>query len=76
MKKFLMIVSIAAVLTGCCVEEPDPKSRREVFENCLKISAEARKSTGNYMTNDDEDFDEVVKECGIQSYNLSNMVCK
>lgn len=59
-KGFMILMSVL-ILTGCD-RVIDKKVEAEVFDKCLMRAAEARKGT-SYTTHDDEDYDEVIREC-------------
>lgn len=50
-----------------CKSRSDPSVRQRIFMECLTLASEARKGT-SYTTNDDEDFDEVIKACENAAY--------
>lgn len=52
---------LTLMLTGCD-RVVDKKVEAEVFDKCLMRAAEARKGT-SYTTHDDEDYDEVIRQC-------------
>ncbi len=56
--------------TPTCEARLDQKLRAELFDKCLTRAAEARKGT-NYTTNDDEDYDDVIDECGTQALRMA-----
>lgn len=64
----MRILILLLFLTGCY--EYDRKLQAEVFDKCLMRAAEAR-SGGDYTTHDDEDFDEVVKQCSYAAGNMA-----
>ncbi len=81
MKEKLKLLAILFLITACdnrpldsCRLEVNWRVnqtlRAELFDKCLLRASEARKSV-NYTTNDDEDYDEVVSQCGNQAYLIS-----
>ena len=68
MKKFLIIAGL--LLTGC--SETDNKLWAELFDKCLMRAAEARKGV-NYTTNDDEDYDEVIRVCSDRTHSMATI---
>ena len=79
----LLLSSVVLVTTSACYNsegewcqlEVNQVERREIFKECLGISASARKGV-NYTTHDDEDWDSVVSKCGSQATMMSyNYTC-
>lgn len=77
-----LLIIIVLLLTGCgekcrwTVAADKRDKQAELFDKCLVRAAEARQGV-SYTTNDDEDYDEVIKECYRASNNiLSERVCK
>ncbi len=73
--KLFIILPPLLLLSAClddasCFAESDQKLRAKLFDNCLRLATDGRKGR-DYITNDDEDFDEVIKECGSQAYKMS-----
>ena len=84
MKKIL-IITTCILLGGCgeevpyCEKEYKPiicelnSDRRSIFNECLdKLQFMRSTQGGNYTTNDAENLDEAIAECGIQSYSVAN----
>ena len=72
--RFLIILLLLASCDMCDFKgnwRNDRKVQAEVLDKCLTRAAEARKGS-NYSTEDDEDYDEVIYECGRQADIISN----
>lgn len=83
MKKSILLIGLL-FLAGCDVFKPEKPScewetnqtlRAQLFDKCLARAADARKGK-SYTTNDDEDYDEVIKACDDATYGMSRFCVK
>lgn len=62
-KSLFLLVSIVPLLTACgCGYESDDDLSIELYRECIQLLSESHRGAP-YTTDDDEDYDEAIREC-------------
>ena len=74
--KIILLLAVLLSLAACdpnemdCTYVQDNELKVSLYRECLLLLSQSR-SGQSYTTNDDEDYDEAIRECGQQAYKIS-----